>query len=257
MVINPKYEYLREWVERIPFFFENDGEVIYKGRNTVKVFSLEKGICLNVKKYKRPPLYNRIVYSFFRKPKAFRAYYNTLKITEKGFESAESVAFLEIKKNGLFSDSYFVSLQCSDVKEMREYYFGPLVGNESIIDAFARYSAALHDAGIYHLDYSPGNILIRYQNGNYAFVLVDVNRMKFMPVSFEAGCRNFARLFGNDDIYRRIATIYSESRKNTLDKEETFRLIMRYRNQFLDKQRVKKKMKSRLRANRSHSSSIL
>jgi len=252
IIVNPKYEYLREWIEQIPLFFENKGEIIYKGRNTVKVFSLDNGLCVNVKKFKRPPLYNRIVYSFFRKPKAFRAYYNTLKIAEKGFDTAESVAFIEIKRKGLFSDSYFISLQCADVKEMREYYWGPLSGNEPIIDAFAHYTAALHNAGIYHLDYSPGNILIRYQDGNYVFILVDVNRMKFMPVNFDAGCRNFARLFGSDEIYQRIGSIYSRSRENAYSEEETIRLIIQYKNRYLNKQNTKKRMKSRLKINQAH-----
>lgn len=39
---------------------------------------------------------------------------------------------------------------------MRELYFGPLTGNEDLLRAFARYTAALHEAGICHQDYSPG-----------------------------------------------------------------------------------------------------
>lgn len=247
IVINPKYEYLREWLERIPIFFENDGKVIYKYRNLIKSFSLDRGVVLNVKRYKIPPFYNRIVYSFFRKSKAHRAYYNTLKIAEKGFDTAEAVAFIEINKNGLFSDSYFVSLQCLDVKEIREFYEGPLSGNEEVIDAFTRYSAALHDAGIFHLDYSPGNILFRRENGKYIFILVDVNRMKFVPVSFDVGCRNFARLFVDDEIYERIGRLYFRLRENTMDEDGVIQLIIQYKNQFWKnkarRNRVKKILK--------------
>ena len=240
IIINRKYEYLRDWIEQMPSFFEEKGEVLYKGRNIIKVFSLDNGLHVNVKRYRKPSLFNRVVYSFFRKTKAARAYNNTLKISEKGFDSAESVAYIEIKYSGLLSDSYFISLHLHDVKEIRECYSGPLLGNEDLIKAFASYSASLHDAGIYHLDYSPGNILYRKDRGEYTFILVDVNRMKFMPVSFDAGCRNFARLFLDDEIYGLIGIVYADLRKNTLGKDDTVRLIIKYKNSFL-------KRKARLR----------
>lgn len=247
IVIHSTYEYLRGWIENLPNSFGDGGEVIQDNRNIIKVFSPEKGITVNVKRFKKPFLINRIVYTFFRKSKARRSYYNTLQIAEKGFETAESIAYIEIKKGGLLSDSFYISLQCNQVKEMREYYWGPLSGNEKLIDAFAHYSAALHDAGIYHLDYSPGNILIRDDAERFTFILVDVNRMKFMPVSIDKGCRNFARLFDNDEIYRRIAETYSQSRILVFDKEEAIRLIMKYKNQFLRKDARKEKMKKWLK----------
>ena len=36
-MINPKYEYLREYVERIPKDFETIGTVIHSGRNLIKM----------------------------------------------------------------------------------------------------------------------------------------------------------------------------------------------------------------------------
>jgi serine/threonine protein kinase len=233
IVINPQYNYLRNWIDKIPVFFDAEGEILHNKRNIIKIFSLDNGLDLNVKRFHKPRFFNRIIYTFFRKSKAFRSYYNTLRISEKGFDTAESVAYMELSENGLLSDSYYVSLQCRNVHEIREYYFGPLMGNEKLIDAFARYSAALHDAGIYHLDYSPGNILISNKSDGYIFYLVDVNRMKFVSVGPDKGCRNFARLFGDDDIYRRIAIVYSQSRENVLDKEETIRLVLKYKNRFL------------------------
>jgi serine/threonine protein kinase len=170
-----------------------------------------------------------------------------LRISEKGFDTADSVACIEIKEGRLFSDSYYISLHCRHVREIREYYSGPLAGNENLVDAFARYSAALHDAGIYHLDYSPGNILIRddWTSGKYAFILVDVNRMKFMSVSPDKGCKNFARLFDNDEIYARIGIVYSQSREKVFSKEEAVRLILKYKNRFL-KEKARKEILKRI-----------
>jgi serine/threonine protein kinase len=244
-VINPRYEYLHDWIENMPFLFEKEGEIIYKKRNTIKMFLLDNRLIINVKRFHKPHFFNRILYTFFIKSKAFRSYCHTLRIFEKGFDAAEAVAYMEINEGGLLSDSYYISLQCRNVREIREYYAGPLAGNETLIDAFARYSAALHDAGIYHLDYSPGNILIRNDSvsGEYSFILVDVNRMKFMSVGTEKGCKNFARLFGNDDINKRIGVVYSQSRKNIFDKEKAIRLILKYKNRLFRKKAQTAKLK--------------
>lgn len=45
--------------------------------------------------------------------------------------------------------------------------------------AFAEFTARLHEAGILHLDYSPGNILYDKIGEEYHFSLVDINRMHF------------------------------------------------------------------------------
>ena len=62
-MINPKYEYLREYVERIPKDFETIGTVIHSGRNLIKMITVD-GLDINVKRYTIPPLINRIAYAF-------------------------------------------------------------------------------------------------------------------------------------------------------------------------------------------------
>jgi hypothetical protein len=52
----------------------------------------------------------------------------------------------------------------------------------------------LHNNGIFHLDYSPGNTLITNSNGQYQFWVVDLNRMVFGEVAFEKGLSNFCQL---------------------------------------------------------------
>ena len=73
---------------------------------------------------------------------------------------------------------------------------GKVEGNEDKLSAFARYTAALHKAGILHLDYSPGNILIHQNETNeYSFSLVDVNRMQLLSdIDCDMVCRNMCRL---------------------------------------------------------------
>jgi tRNA pseudouridine(55) synthase len=72
-VVNPAYGQFAGFVESLPHCFETEGEVVYTGRNVVKLFEIG-GQKLVVKVYKRPLLYQRIDYTFIRKSKARRAY---------------------------------------------------------------------------------------------------------------------------------------------------------------------------------------
>ena len=52
----------------------------------------------------------------------------------------------------------------------------------------------MHLKQLYHIDYSVGNILYEVKDGRIDFALIDNNRMKFGPVSFQQGIRNLVRL---------------------------------------------------------------
>jgi serine/threonine protein kinase len=230
IIVNPKYEYLREFIEAIPVNFLHGGRMLQDKRNTIKVFEFN-GLSLNVKRFRIPLFFNRFVYTFFRGTKASKAYYNSLEVIHRGFDTPESIAFVEEYRCGLLSYSYYISLQCPYSKEIRGFYFGPLKGNEDFFTAFAQYTAALHEAGIYHLDYSPGNVLIGSKEGKTHFSLVDINRMKFMPVSLRLGCRNFERMFDDDALYIFLATEYAKSRG--MDVQECIQWTNHYKNKFL------------------------
>jgi Lipopolysaccharide kinase (Kdo/WaaP) family. len=244
LVLNPSFESLRTFVEDIPALFEKEGHTIYKGRNEIKVFEVN-GIQINVKRYKVPILINRFVYSFFRKTKASKAYFNALRLIEMGFVTPEPIAYIEEKSGGLLHISYFISIHSPQLKEIREYYWGPLQGNETLFAEFAHFTGALHDKGVYHLDYSPGNVLVGKENGHFVFSLVDINRMKFIPVGIKLGCRNFERMFDNDEVYSFIASEYAVSRG--FDKSASIDLVLKFKSAFLKKNARKKRLKSALK----------
>lgn len=62
--INPKYEYLRSFIESIPDVFEEKGREIYKSRNTIKVMNTPEGLSINVKRYHIPHGLNQMIYSW-------------------------------------------------------------------------------------------------------------------------------------------------------------------------------------------------
>lgn len=240
IVLNPKYNELGEFIKTLPSSFEGQGDIIQNRRNVIKTISV-LGLKLNIKRFRKPIFINRIVYSFFRKPKAFKAYYNALEVMKRGFETPTPIAYIEQKELGLLSLSYFVSSQIENVREIREYYFSKAKEDKDLLEAFAIYTAKLHNSGILHLDYSPGNILILNNNDEYIFSLVDINRMQFKAIDIKEGAKNFCRLFEYDEAIIFIAEKYSLARG--LDKEKTIESALYYKHWFERKKARKKRLK--------------
>ena len=59
--INPKYEYLRAFIESIPDIFEKEGREIYNKRNLIKVLTAPDGTLVNVKRFHIPHGLNKFV----------------------------------------------------------------------------------------------------------------------------------------------------------------------------------------------------
>lgn len=226
--INPDYRRFEDFVRQVPRIFHEQGRTIYKARNEIKVFEVD-GVEINVKQYKVPLWINRVVYSFFRHPKAVRAYDYALRLVSKGIETPEPVAYILFREKGLLGQSYFISLQ-SPYETLYEVGKRPVQENEDIFRALGSYVAGLHNAEVYHADFSPGNVLYRRTSEGIRFSLIDINRMYFGPVSLKAGCANFARLWGREEAFRIMARSYAEARH--ADVEECIRWVLHYRNRF-------------------------
>ena len=230
VIVNPKYTHLQKQIEEIPKFFADEGKVVYDGRNILKRISLDN-VDVVVKSFKKPHIINRVVYSYFRQSKAARSYIYSMELQKHGFNTPEPIAMIEQFQKGLLTNSYYVC--CYDNGETVRYLMdGKVEGNEDKLLAFARYTFALHQAGILHLDYSPGNILI-HQNGanEYSFSLVDVNRMQLLPeIDCDKVCRNMCRLCISREVLAYIMTEYASLRG--WDVAATVKLALYYSDQF-------------------------
>ena len=227
VVINPAYSFLSDFINNLPDCFESDGDVIYEGRNTIKQFSI-KNIDIAVKSFKVPLLVNRFTYTYFRKSKAARSYYYAFEIKRRGFLTPDPIAYVETYKGGLFKGSYFVSVYDSASETVRSLMAGENVPDaENKLRSFAFFTAALHEAEIYHIDYSPGNVLIKNMPDNtYQFSLIDINRMHFKSVSKEEALKNLDRMCLSRRISSDIARYYAQYKgwnaKNTADKVNNY-----------------------------------
>lgn len=228
VIVNPLYSQYTDFANRIPEMFAKEGKTIYKARNEIKIFEVD-GKILNVKQYKVPMCFNRITYSFFRQPKAVRAYEHALKLNAKDISTADPIAYILFRRKGLLHQSYFISLQ-SDYKTLYDIGREPVGDNEDLFTALGHYVAQLHEAEVYHEDFSPGNILYKRTDKGIKFCLIDINRMRFGPVSLKRGCENFARVWGKEAAFHLMAQSYAEGRR--ADADYCTDRILHYRNRF-------------------------
>ena len=236
MLINPKYEHLREWLERLPEDFEHLGEVIYDKRNQLRVIEAPDGTLVNVKRYCKTHLVNRVVYSLgIRQPKGLRAFLYPTLLLERGIDTPEPIAYIEERHCGLLGLSYFVSVQSPLRHTLYEFGDAKEGTYEEIAQELGRFTAMMHNREVLHLDYSPGNILWDKDELGYHFAVVDINRMRFGKVNIEDGCASLRRLWGPKRFIELIARSYVHARgfvDDEEDEEYAVRLTMQARTAF-------------------------
>jgi len=197
----------REFLDNIREYFSLSHNSIHKARNEIKIIEYEDKIFV-VKSFKIPSLLNKIIYTFFRESKAKKSYDNSIKI---GDFAPKAIGYRVFKRFGLIEKSYFVSQNFEYDFTIRE----PLLDKnfkdkENIFKAFAKFTYDLHQNSIFHLDYSPGNILIKKSLDGYIFKIVDINRMKFITLSHDERLKNFSKLWAKDEDMEIIIREYAK-----------------------------------------------
>lgn len=215
ITINKDYRQWRDYLLSIPKRMDTDGTWIYGGkRNLIKSFAAPDGTTLVVKRYHKPRGINTLVYSWgIRRPKGERAYKYAAILKEQGIDTPEPVAYIEHRTCGFLLESYLITLLCP--YRHRLYEMGDATADtyKPMAKALAAFTARMHDKGILHLDFSPGNILWdKDKDGKYLFSLVDINRMRFGTVSMKNGCRSFARLWGPKAFIELLVKEYAKLR---------------------------------------------
>lgn len=188
-------------------YFKNSNHSIHKARNEIKIIEHDN-VKTVVKSFKVPHLLNKIIYTFFRTSKAYKSYEYSLKIAPF---APTPIGYIAFQKFGLIHDAYFISEHFDYDFTIRE----PLLDEnfeekENIFKAFAQFTYELHEKGILHLDYSPGNILIKKETNDYVFKIVDINRMQFKTLSLDERLKNFSMLWAKDQDLTIIAKAYAD-----------------------------------------------
>jgi len=204
--LNPQYNEYKDFLLNIKQYFKTNTSSIHKARNEIKIIEYNN---------------TKFVVKSFKKLSGLKAYYYT-KNSSKAQRSYEyglkldnltptPVGYIEFFENGYLSESFFISEYFEydfTIKEpLRDIKFK---NREKILQEFANFTYQLHQKNILHLDYSAGNILIKEFNSEYIFKVVDLNRMKFKPLSINERLQNFNMLWPSNEAITIIAKQYAK-----------------------------------------------
>jgi hypothetical protein len=213
ITIHPEFQKYHDEVSNFIATFDDSGVLFVAGkRNKIKLFQLNDKQ-LSIKSFKVPNLINRTAYRFFRKSKARRSYEYANRLIELGINTPQPVAFAEeytffgLGKSFYACEHLEVDLTFRELVEIADY-----PEYDTILRQFVSFCFQLHEKGIEFLDHSPGNTLIKkMSDGNYAFFLVDLNRMNFLAeMNFETRMKNLSHLTPRKDMIAQMSAEYSK-----------------------------------------------
>ena len=213
-------------------FADGQGETIYDQRNQIRRFT-DRGQVFVVKRYKPVNALQRVVYTFFRKTKAARAYLFAQEFRRRGIDTPREVAYIETGSGRLFLTGYFVSLEAPGtethllLREVKDF-------SHELADAVARQILTMHSHGVLHGDLNLSNFLCTEEDGQYRFTMIDINRSHFtdgMPDD-ETCLQNMVRTTHRRDLYEYLVRSYARLRQ--WDEQQTadraLRLLDRFEN---------------------------
>ena len=221
--------------------FEKEGRVIFAGRNVIKLMEMD-GEKVVVKRFRRPNIMQKIVYTFFRKTKAYRAFHNGEELIRRGFATPKPIKYIETRRYGLIDYCYYIT--GTDFNPPIEDLTDRDDWDSAMAAAFGRFVAQLHSKGVLHHDLNDTNVrfILRlaqemgyegYESSEgserFTFSLIDINRMTFYPLDKEIPLRvcldNLTRFTGRYDLFEYVVREYAKTRG--LDIEATAALALK------------------------------
>lgn len=211
IIIDSRYERHRKWIESLPETFDEGGELIYDGRNRVRLYTMDDGEKIVIKRYKRPMIHQMVAYGFFCKSKMMRAYYYAKRLLDNGIDTPEPVSFVEVRHCGLLTDGFFLSTYNPDpdCRILREEE-----GHVMLTKALAEHLVKEHRCGFLHGDTNLSNFLYHKDENEefgYHISTIDINRSHFKEhPTEEERMKCLSRLTHVKRAYDEILEAYNE-----------------------------------------------
>lgn len=239
-VIADQYQEYASFIRQIPALFaQGEGEVVYAKRNEVRRME-HQGRVFIVKRYKKVNAIQQLIYTFFRKTKAARAYLFAQEFRRRGVPTPREIAYLETTPHGLFTIGYFVCEECLwreaalDLREREDF-------DRELGRAVMQHTVEMHRKGVLHGDLNLTNYLYekitegrgqKAEEGTYRFVMIDTNRSHFTKgMPSDAQClKNLVRITHRRDLYEYLIRQYADLRG--WDAESTLRQALQMLDRF-------------------------
>ena len=234
-------EEFSDFTKNINKIFDTSNDLIHDARNKIKILK-NNNTEIVVKSYKVPSLLNKIIYTFFREPKAYRAYHYAKKLEDMNIKTAKAYSYICFYKNYLLDKSYFISEKIDYDFTMKRVFDDDTIENhDEILIEFGKFAKILHDNNVEHKDFSPGNILVEKTDLGYEFSIIDINRMKFEKMNFEQRMNNLCKLWTNEKNIKLISHKYCMN--NDLDEKFIYEKILTNNTNDKNKKLLKRKIK--------------
>ncbi len=147
-----------------------DGEIIDARRNILR---LTEGVV--VKQFKTPNILRGIWYGWFGTSKARRSYENAIQL---GSLTPAPIAYCEVRYCGILRESWYACQQSSCLYTFNDLIDNPLFPHrEQILHSIGHFTAQLRAMGVWHRDYSGGNIL--FNEDGSKIEIIDLNRIRW------------------------------------------------------------------------------
>ncbi len=244
IIVSSNFEHLTKRITAIISNFPNEGYILgNQKRNEIRVVDFNE-LELNIKSFKKPGLINKLIYGYFRKSKAERSYEYASLLEQKNIGTPKPIAYFENKSILGLTDSYYVSEHINADLTFRELVKQPdFIDHEIILRKFVHFTHSLHENNILFNDHSPGNTLIKKNEQDYHFYLVDLNRMSFKSLTFTERMKNFSRLTPKKEMVEVMSNEYAKitGKDYNLVFAEMWKHTTAFQEKFFRKKRLKKK----------------
>ena len=192
------------------------GVTVHSGRNLIRKVEIGdpsgESIEVAVKSFRIPDRPRGFVYAHLRPSKARRSMTHAEKLLGLGIGTPDPVASIEYVHAGCLRGSFYLSRYWrSDVDLAGVLYRGESPGDrlDALLEHVARFTFLQHESGVQHLDYNPGNLLVRACGRRFEFALVDLNRLRFNPLGTGERISGLVRLTTSVDYLRIIGRAYA------------------------------------------------
>jgi tRNA A-37 threonylcarbamoyl transferase component Bud32 len=224
-VIAEQYQHYADFISQLPErLHRGEGEVIYSQRNEVRRLEHQDRVFI-VKLYKKVNAIQQVVYTFFRKTKAARAYLYAQEFRRRGIDTPREIAYIETRSHGLFTTGYFVSEECLwreaalDLRERQDF-------DRELGRSVMQHTVTMHSRGVLHGDLNLTNFLYQKSTDSdtddgaasgdspYHFKMIDTNRSRFTDgwPSDDECLKNLVRLTHRRDLYEYLIRQYADLR---------------------------------------------
>ena len=223
--ITARYNNFTSEFNRIKSIFSQGDKTIHNARNVLKIIDIN-GVSCVIKSFRIPNIINQFAYVYIRNSKAYKSFHNATKLFELGVSTPEPIAYIEFHQYTLLKESFFIAKEYPYELTMANVRDDILEDKQEILKAFAQFTFEIHQKGVWHVDYSGGNILINRKEVGYDFSLVDINRMEFKTIEGYDGLENFNKMWFDETSLITIAKEYADLAN--LDETQAIKKIVEY-----------------------------